>query len=115
MKYGLFIMDSAVHGEALVSAWRFATAALDCGHQIRQVFFYGDAALSLTQPQPSAIRALDGLAALAAQHGFPLLACQAVAERLGISAHPQAAVMVGSLGQWADALFEMDRIMSFSA
>jgi len=115
MKYGLFIIDSAVHGEALVSAWRFAAAALARGHQIRQVFFYGDAALGLTQPQPSAIRALDGLAALAAQHGFPLLACQAAAERLGLHADPQAAVKLGSLGQWADALFEMDRIVRFSA
>lgn len=115
MNYGLFIHDACMHGETLVSAFRFARPLLARGHNIRQVFFYGDAAWILNQPRNSGCVALDGLAKLSLQHSFPMLACQAAAERLGVVAHPEAVVQLGSLGQWFDALYEMDRIVSFSA
>lgn len=104
-----------MHGEALSSAGRFAAAALARGHRIRLVFFHGDAVLALAQPAASGYPALDRLAALAAAQGFPLLACQAAAERLGVNAAIDAPVRIGSLGQWADALFEVDRLVEFCA
>lgn len=115
MNYGLFIQDTCIHGEALVSALRFARPLLARGHSIRQVFFYGDAALVLNQPPHSGCDALDGLAILSLKHSFPMLACQAAAERLAVFAHPEAVVQPGSLGQWFDALYEIDRVVSFSA
>ena len=104
-----------MHGEALASAVRFASAALDRGHSIRMVFFHGDAVLALAQPADSGFRPLDRLAALAQAQGIPLLACQAAIERLGIARAIDAPVAIGSLGQWADALFEVDRVLEFAA
>lgn len=104
-----------MHGEALPSAHRFAAAALARGHRIRMVFFHGDAVLALAQPVASGYSALDRLAALAVAEGFPLLACQAAAERLGVSVAADGPVRIGTLGQWADALFEVDRVVEFCA
>ena len=36
-------------------------------------------------------------------------------ERLGIARAIDAPVAIGSLGQWADALFEVDRVLEFAA
>jgi tRNA 2-thiouridine synthesizing protein D len=111
--YGLFIQDSPSNGAAFHSAARFAAAALVRGHQIRQIFLYGDAVLAALHPQPSGIRGLDSLAELTRTHGIPLLACQAAMERLSIEGSRHPAIKAGSLGQWYDAVHDLDRIMSF--
>ncbi|MGD9585161.1 MAG: DsrE family protein [Lysobacterales bacterium] len=115
MQYALFIRDSSMHGEALPSAGRFAAAAVARGHRIRLVFFHGDAVWAVAQPDASGYPALDRLVALARAEGFPLLACQAAVERLGATVAGDAPLRMGSLGQWADVLFEVDRVMEFCA
>lgn len=113
MIYGLFILDSPCRGEAFFSAARFATALLRRGHQIRQIFLYGDAVLAAAQAYPSGLSGLDRLIALSRSEGVPLLACQAALERLNLDAAVASAVTVGSLGQWFDAAHDVDRIVSF--
>ena len=115
MNYGLFIQDSPASGEAFVSAARFASAAIARGHVIRQIFLYGDAVLAVSQPMPTGLLGLGRLAELATRHQIPLLACQSAIERLGIAGDTGSPIAVGSLGQWFDASYEVDRVMSFVA
>jgi tRNA 2-thiouridine synthesizing protein D len=111
--YGLFIQDSPTAGEAFHSAVRFAAAVLARGHQIRQVFLYGDAVLAALHPHPSGVSGLDRLTELTRAHGIPVLTCQAAMERLDIEACRHPMLSTGSLGQWFDAAHEVDRIVSF--
>ncbi len=52
---------------------------------------------------------------LALAHKVPVLACQSAIERLALVSAADTPVTVGSLGQWFDACYEMDRIMGFGA
>jgi tRNA 2-thiouridine synthesizing protein D len=113
--YGLFIQDSPSSGEAFTSASRFAAAALARGHGVRQIFLYGDAVLAALQARPSGIRGLDALIALAERQSIPLLACQAALERLNVDGGRHPAIRIGSLGQWFDALHDVDRVVSFES
>jgi len=111
--YGLFIQDSPSSGEAFHSAARFAAALLARGHQIRQIFLYGDAVLAAAQAHPSGLKGLDHLVSLANAEAISLLACQAALDRLNLDAGKHPTITVGSLGQWFDAVYDMDRIVSF--
>ena len=112
MRFSLFIQDSPESGAAVASALGFATAALAGGHALRQVFFHGDG-VRCARLGAELDHDLRALAALARQHDVPMLACSTWLERLGIVAGD--AVRAGSLGQWCDALDEVDRVVSFRA
>lgn len=113
MVYGLFIQDSPGAEAGFDSAARFLGALLQRGHSVRQIFLYSDAVLAVTQPLHSGLRGLDALLDLALPNKVPVLACQSAIERLGLSIKAGSGVSRGSLGQWFDANYEMDRIMSF--
>ena len=112
MRFSLFIQDSPDAGAAVASALGFATAALAAGHVLRQVFFHGDG-VRCARAGADADDDLRALFVLVRQHGVPLLACSTWLQRLGVVA--DGAVQAGSLGQWCDALDEVDRVVSFRA
>lgn len=112
MRFSLFIQDSPESGAAVASALCFATAAVDSGHVIRQVFFHGDG-VRCARGGADVDADLRALVALAHQHDVPMLACATWLDRLGVLAGD--AVRAGSLGQWCDALDEVDRVVSFRA
>ena len=112
MRFSLFIQDSPESGAALASALAFAIAAIDGGHAIRQVFFHGDGVRS-ARPGADVDHDLRALTALAARHEIPLLACSTWLERLGVVA--SGPIQPGSLGQWCEALDDVDRVVSFRA
>ena len=112
MRFSLFIQDSPESGAAVASALGFATAALAGGHVLRQVFFHGDG-VRCARGGAEADHDLRALVALARQHDVPMLACATWLERLGVVAGD--AVRAGSLGQWCDALDEVDRVVRFRA
>lgn len=114
MIYGLFIQESPTRGEGFNSAARFATALLGRGHQLRQIFLYGDAVLAAAYAHPSALKGFNRLMAVSAEHAIPVLACQAAIERLNIEAIRHPGIALGSLGQWFDAMHELDRVVSFT-
>jgi sulfur relay (sulfurtransferase) complex TusBCD TusD component (DsrE family) len=112
MRFSLFIQDSPEAGAAIASALGFMLAALDGGDEIRQVFLHGEA-VRAARAGAESDHDLRALVALARQHQIPLLACSTWLERLGVAA--LGAVQAGSLGQWCDALDEVDRVVSFRA
>ncbi len=112
MRFSLFIQDSPESGAAVASALAFAIAAIDGGHAIRQVFFHGDGVRS-ARPGADIDHDLRALTALASRHGIPLLACSTWLDKLGITA--TGPIEGGSLGQWCEALDEVDRVVSFRA
>lgn len=112
MRFSLFIQDSPESGAAVASALGFATAALAGGHALRQVFFHGDG-VRCAREGAEADHDLRALVALARQHDVPMLACATWLERLGVVAGD--GVRAGSLGQWCDALDDVDRVVSFRA
>lgn len=99
-------------GGAVSSALGFARAALKEGHELRQVFFHGDGVRCSAEPM-LADPDVRALLQLAAAHGVPLLACSSWMERLAVL--EGAAIHAGSLGQWCDALDDVDRLVSFRA
>jgi tRNA 2-thiouridine synthesizing protein D len=111
MRFSLFIQDSPEGGAAVASALGFAIAALAGGHALRQIFFHGDGVRAARGAV--ADHDLRALVALAQQHEIPLLACSTWLERLGVIA--SGPVRAGSLGQWCDALDDVDRVVSFRA
>lgn len=112
MRFSLFIQDSPDAGMAVSSALDFARAAVESGHALRQIFFHADGvrAARAGADDDTDLRALIGLART---HDVPLLACATWLERLGVIA--DGAIRPGSLGQWCDALDEVDRVVSFRA
>ena len=120
MVFSLIVLNALSQGQAAQSAYRFAEAVLAAGHELRQVFFYGDGAGALRPGVGAADRPDLGLAwrDLAARHGVSILACTAAAERRGIDlaaadARPGAA-RPGTLGQLMLALADSDRVLTFA-
>lgn len=116
MVFSILVTAPAVGGCGAAAALRFARAALAAGHRIRQVFFHADgvtavAAHDLPGGGPDLA---GGWAALAAAHGFPLLACETALARRGLDRLPAAGpVRPGTLGQFMVALDDADRVLQF--
>lgn len=122
MVFTLLVFGSAASGQAAISAYRFALAALAGGHHLRQVFFYGDGVAAVRRGEVPADE-LDlevGWRKLAATHGFPLIACATAAIRRGLLANDEleavrgGVVHAGTIGQLMIALDETDRLVSFN-
>ena len=115
MVFSLIVMNAPWQGQAAQSAHRFAEAALAAGHELRQVFFYGDGAQALAAgpraaDQPDLDRAWRELGE---RHGVAILACVTAAERRGVVGGGGAA-NAGTLGQLMLALGECDRVVTFA-
>lgn len=128
MRYALLILEAPWSRGASHTALRFAQAALQRGHGISRVFFYGDgvhngSALA-TPPQDEA----DLVAAwreFALANGIELVVCVAAALRRGVldegerdrygkaAANLDPAFVLSGLGQLAAAALEADRILTF--
>ena len=111
MRFSLFIQDSPGSGAAVTSALAFATAAIAGGHSLRQVFFHADGVLCAAVADGD--QDLRALVTLAEGQRVPLLACSTWLEKLGVIA--SGPIRPGSLGQWCDALDDVDRVVSFRA
>lgn len=118
MVFSLLILAPPAGGSAVAGALRFATAALDAGHQVRQVFFHGEGAAAVARADlPADEPDLDAAWALLARRGgFPLLACQTALARRGLDVGGlrPAAVRTGTLGQFMLAVGESDRVLTFA-
>ncbi|MEE1577861.1 MAG: DsrE family protein, partial [Deltaproteobacteria bacterium] len=49
MKFGILIKEGPYTHQASDSAYRFASAALEKGHEIEGVFFYNDGVINATR------------------------------------------------------------------
>jgi tRNA 2-thiouridine synthesizing protein D len=118
MVFSLLILAPPAGGSAVAGALRFAAAALDAGHQVRQVFFHGEGVGAVARADlPADEPDLDAAwARLAARGGFPLLACETALARRGLDAGSlrAGAVRAGTLGQFMLAMGESDRVLTFA-
>ncbi len=128
MRFSILVLGAPQATQAGDSAWQFARAALDSGHELYRVFFYqegsrqGDA---LAVPAQDEVDRVGRWASLAEEHGVDLVLCIASAVRRGVldsaeaerheksaaAAHP--AFELSGLGQLVDANINSDRLVTF--
>ena len=117
MKIGILVNEGPFTHQASDSAYRFALAALNRGHQIYRVFFYHDGVYNANrfcQPQSDERNPADLWAQLGREHGIDLVVCVAAALRRGISADVlQPGFRISGLGQLVEAGMRADRFVVF--
>jgi tRNA 2-thiouridine synthesizing protein D len=128
MKFSLLVLSAPCASEAGDSAWQFARAVLDAGHELYRIFFFDEGsyhgnALAVS-PQDEADR-VERWAALAAECNVDLVLCIASAVKRGMldageaerhergahCVHP--AFTLSGLGQLVDAHIASDRLVTF--
>ena len=130
MKFAIVVHGGPYSHQAPLSAYFFARAVLDQGHEIYRVFFYHDGvytannAIAPPQDEPD-IRKL--WSDLAENNQVDLVVCIAAALRRGIldetearryekhSANLDKAFSISGLGQLIDAGLNADRLVTFGA
>jgi len=128
MKLNIIIHGSGYSSQSGYSAFRFAQAALNAGHEVSQVFFYQDGvsqANDLNVPLSDEFNPVEEWASLADSHGLRLLVCVSAAERRGIIGAEQQSELgksthnlnsqfeIAGLGMMLDASLSSDRTVTF--
>ena len=117
MKFAIQINEGPYQHQASDSAYHFAKAALEKGHEVMRVFFYHDGvynATKLTEPPQDDRHIVNRWSALKAQHGVDLVVCVAAALRRGIKDEVLApGFRISGLGQLVDAGIKCDRTVTF--
>jgi tRNA 2-thiouridine synthesizing protein D len=128
MKFTLVITGAPYATQAPLSAWRFAKAALENGHQVYRVFLHGDGVLCATRLAAPAQDEQDIHSLwqeLATQHQLDIVVCIASALKRGILNAEESirynkehynlapAMELSGLGQLIDAIHHSDRVITF--
>ncbi len=130
MKFAIAVYGAPYSHQAPLSAFHFAKAVLDQGHEIYRVFFYhdgvytGNESIAPPQDEPD-IRQM--WSSLAADNQIELIICIASALRRGVldrteadryeksNANLDEAFTISGLGQLIDAGLNADRLVTFGA
>lgn len=116
------LLQHAPHqGHHSYSALQFCEAALRQGHEIRQVFFYGDAVQhgnALLQIPSDELNMQMRWQAFAKEHQVPLVICATVGARQGVTEEGQGANLAGhfhagGLAEFTEATAQSDRLVQF--
>lgn len=128
VKFGLLVNASPYTHQASDTAWHFACAAIDKGHQILRVFFYHDGVYNGSQllvPPQDEDNIAGRWSVLAGQHGIDLVLCIAAAQRRGVLDESEASrhskdhytiapgFRLSGLGQLIEVSIESDRLLVF--
>ncbi|MDR2240474.1 MAG: sulfurtransferase complex subunit TusD [Zoogloeaceae bacterium] len=117
MKIGILINEGPYTHQATDSAFLFARAAIEKGHQVTRVFFYHDGvnnATRLTEPPQDDRHIVNRWAKLGQEHGIDLVVCVAAALRRGIKDENLApGFRISGLGQLIEAGIQADRLVTF--
>jgi len=117
MKFGILINEGPFTHQASDSAYRFARAALEKGHEIPRVFFYNDGVFNANKYSEPATddRNLVALwSRLGTEHGIDLVVCVASALRRGIKDEVlEQGFRISGLGQLIEAGIQADRLVVF--
>ncbi len=128
MKFGIMINEGPYNHQAADSAYQFAKAALDKGHEIFRVFFYHDGvnnATRLAVPPQDDRNVTKMWQELAEAHKLDLVVCIAAAQRRGIldadeakrqgkdADNIAAGFRISGLGQLIEAGIQADRLLVF--
>jgi tRNA 2-thiouridine synthesizing protein D len=117
MKFGILINEGPFTHQASDSAYRFAAAAIEKGHQVSRVFFYNDGVYNsnrLSEPQSDDRNLVALWAELGKANGIDLVVCIAAALRRGIKEQVlQEGFRISGLGQLVEAGIQNDRLVVF--
>ena len=117
MKIAILINEGPYTHEATDSAYLFARAAIEKGHQISRVFFYHDGvnnSTRLTEPPQDDRHIVNRWSKLAEEHKIDLVVCVAAALRRGIQDENLApGFRISGLGQLIEAGIQADRLVTF--
>ncbi len=128
MKFGIMVNEGPYTHQASDSAYNFAKAALEKGHEIYRVFFYHDGvnnATRYTTPPQDDRNVVNRWSELAQQHNLDMVVCVAAAQRRGIvDADEQKrhgkdgnnlapGFRISGLGQLVEAGIQCDRLVVF--
>ena len=128
MKFGIMVNEGPYTHEAADSAYQFAKAVIDKGHELTRVFFYHDGVNNGTRftTPPQDDRNLVNLwSELAKEHNVDLVLCVAAAQRRGIVDADEAkrhgkdgnniadGFRISGLGQLIEASIQSDRLVVF--
>ena len=128
MKYSLAIYTSPYSSQGSETAYQFARAALELGHEIYRLFFYMDGVQNATMlavaPQDETDIAARW-ATLVREHDIDAVVCVAAALKRGLLNETESrryekhahnmdpAYDLSGLGQLVDAGMQSDRLISF--
>ncbi len=128
MKYGILVNEGPYQHQASDTAYQFAKAAMEQGHEIFRVFFYHDGVNNGTRfavPPQDDRKIPDLWSEMAEQHGTDLVICIAAAQRRGLLDEGEAkrqgkdgnniapGFRISGLGQLIEAGIQCDRMMVF--
>ena len=128
MKISILVNEGPYQHQASDSAYQFAVAALESGHEVNRVFFYHDGVnngTNLTTPPQDDRLIQKRWSALAADKGVDLVLCVAACQRRGIvdegerdrnkkeATNVAEGFRISGLGQLIEAGIESDRLVTF--
>ena len=128
MKFGILVNEGPYQHQASDSAYQFAKAALEKGHEVTRVFFYHDGVYNGTSYSvpPLDDRQVTKLwSAMAEEHGVDLVLCVAACQRRGMMDDGEAerhgkgsnnvapGFRISGLGQLIEAGIQNDRLVTF--
>lgn len=128
MKLAILVNEGPYQHQASDSAYLFAKAALEKGHEIYRVFFYHDGvnnATRLTVPPQDDRNVVKRWSELSEKHSLDLVVCIAAAQRRGLLDENEAkrqgkdanniapGFRISGLGQLIEAGIQADRLVVF--
>ncbi|NDR56758.1 sulfurtransferase complex subunit TusD [Aliiruegeria sabulilitoris] len=128
MKFGIVVSEGPYTHQAADTAYHFAKAALDKGHEVPRVFFYHDGvnvATNLSVPPQDERQIQKNWTALAKANDIDMVVCIAAAQRRGILDENEAkrqgkdasnlaeGFRISGLGQLIEMGIECDRTVTF--
>jgi tRNA 2-thiouridine synthesizing protein D len=128
MKFAIQVNEGPYQHQASDSAYFFAKAALEKGHEIFRVFFYHDGVNNgtrLTTPPQDDRNVVERWAKLAEEHSLDMVVCVAAAQRRGLVDEGEAQrngkdatnirepFRISGLGQLVEAAIQSDRLVVF--
>jgi len=128
MKYTILINEGPYQHQASDTAYQFAKAAIEKGHEIFRVFFYNDAVNNATRlaiPPQDDRNITTNWAELAEANNLDMVVCIAAAQRRGMlddderdrqgkdasNIHP--VFRISGLGQLVEGGIQSDRLITF--
>jgi tRNA 2-thiouridine synthesizing protein D len=117
VKFGIMVNEGPYMHQAADTAYKFAKAAIDKGHEVERVFFYHDGvnnASKLTSPPRDDRNIVQRWQNLAKENGVDLVVCVAAALRRGIVEENLAeGFRISGLGQLIMSGMQTDRLLVF--
>ncbi len=128
MKFTIQVNEGPYQHQASDSAYNFAVAALEKGHEIYRIFFYHDGVNNgtrLTTPPQDDRNIVNRWTELAEKHELDLVVCVAAAQRRGIADADEAkrngkdadnlapGFRISGLGQLIEGGIQADRLIVF--